>query len=84
MKQKTLALQQIYREGTACLKEAGIADAAQDAWHTPRASADIENMHPRLHKLKRLLYQYFCILPGNQHMLIYQKGITHRAGGRKI
>ncbi len=32
MKQKTLALQQIYREGTACLKEAGIADAAQDAW----------------------------------------------------
>lgn len=32
MKQKTLALQQIYREGAARLEKAGIADAAQDAW----------------------------------------------------
>lgn len=32
MKQKTLALQQIYREGAARLEEAGIHDAALDAW----------------------------------------------------
>lgn len=32
MKQRILALQQIYREGTAYLEKAGIADAAQDAW----------------------------------------------------
>lgn len=33
MKKRTLTLQQIYREGTSKLKEAGIRDAALDAWY---------------------------------------------------
>ncbi len=33
MKKRTLTLQQIYREGTSKLKEAGIREAALDAWY---------------------------------------------------
>ena len=33
MKKRTLTLQQIYREGTSTLKEAGIREAALDAWY---------------------------------------------------
>ena len=33
MKQKTLELQKIYREGTACLQNHGIAEAKIDAWY---------------------------------------------------
>ena len=33
MKKRTLTFQQIYREGTSMLKEAGIREAALDAWY---------------------------------------------------
>ena len=33
MKQKTLTLTQLYREGAKCLGDAGIGDAALDAWY---------------------------------------------------
>ena len=46
MRKRTLTLQQIYREGTSKLKEAGIREAALDAWYLLEASFAAREAHP--------------------------------------